>query len=583
MAVTKFHAIKTGLTKPLEYIMNEEKTQDKLLVSGFRCNPETANNDFLFARAYVNGNSGMDKSNIGGTDVLAFHMIQSFAPEDKLTPEEAHAIGEEWAREVTGGNHQFVLATHVDKGHVHNHVIFNSYSVDTMKKFHSQPYKTAQRFREISDRLCEENGLSVIENPQGRGKSYKEWQTRNNGTSWKSEIEQNIERAIQDTGTKTFADFQANLKGLGVEVEERGRYLRYRIEGKERWSRANGRSLGQAYSFEGIQERLIGSGRELHHITLNKKLVKAGNDAYQSYWTKVPYSKEYVWIDYAHAAWYKGDNTLSAFIDPDKSYMLYGWNGLESREIKGSELSQYYQGREKEKESAPERFERPSEAREGKEGETTPARPQRAQMRGAVAAVRGFPLPLDKRAVIELRKHQLENIQAMAGALRVIRQEGIQSYSDFDRRTGEYRRELDALGDRIDPLTREIDEIAGTLGALEIYNKHLQYREAVEKAGIFRKKKVEQKYSLELQALAGSERELQRLGIDPASVTPERQRERMEALRQEKSGLQWKSMELAERSLAVKDSKKLIERLLIYKDQGQERDQGRYRDMDLGR
>lgn len=584
MAVTKFHAIKTGLTKPLEYILNEEKTQEGLLVSGFRCNPETANNDFMFARAYVNSNS-MDKSKIGGSDILGYHMIQSFAPWDNVTPEEAHRIGEEWAREVTGGNHQFVLATHVDKGQLHNHVIFNSYSVDTMKKFRSQPYKTAQRFREISDRLCVENGLSVIENPKGKGKSYKEWQSRKNGASWKAALEQNIERAIQDTGAGSFSDFRANLQGLGVEMEQRGKYLRYRLEGQERWSRANGRSLPQAYSFEGIQERLIGSGRELHYITLNKNLVKSGNDTYQSYWTKVPYSKEYVWIDYTHAAWYKGDTTLSAFIDPDKSYMLYGWNGLESREIKGSELARYYQSRGQEKETAPERLERPTEAREGQQREVTPASPKRARLRGAAASLRGVPLPLDRRAAIELRKYQTADIQAMAGALLTMRREGIQSYSGLDRRIGEYRRERDALNGRMDSITKEMDGIAGTLGAMEIYNTHLQYREAVEKAGVFRKKKVEQQYRLKLQALAGSEKELQRLGIDPASVTPEtpeRQRGRIEALRREKMGLQDQRQGIVDRRTAVMKSKEQMDRLFVYKNIDREGFRSRYMEMDMG-
>lgn len=235
--------------------------------------------------------------------------------------------------------------------------------------------------------------------------------------------------------------------------------------------------------------------------------------------------------------------------------------------------------------SAPERLERPSEARESKERGTAPASPQRAKLRGAVASLRGVPLPLDRRAAIELRKYQAADIQAMAGALLTMRREGIERYSDLDRRIGEYRRERDALNGRMDSITKEIDGIAGTLGAMEIYNTHLQYREAVEKAGVFRKKKVGQKYRLELQALAGSEQELQRLGIDPASVTPEtpeRQRGRIEELRREKMGLRDQRDELVDRRVALMKSKEQMDRLFLFKNIDRENFRSRYMEMDIG-
>ena len=150
MAVTKTHPIKSTLKAAIDYICNPDKTDGKLLVSSFGCSAETADIEFAWTRRHA-----IDK----GTN-LGRHLIQAFEP-GEVTPEEAHRIGMELAREVLGGKYEFVLTTHIDKDHVHNHLIFNA--VDFVD-YHA--YKSYKRIyydmREVSDRLCKENGLSVI-------------------------------------------------------------------------------------------------------------------------------------------------------------------------------------------------------------------------------------------------------------------------------------------------------------------------------------------------------------------------------------------------------------------------------------
>jgi len=163
MAVTKIHPIKSTLKKALDYIENPEKTEDKMLVSSFGCSYETADIEFemLLAQAMQKGNN------------LAHHLIQSFAP-GEATPEQAHEIGRRLADEVLQGKYPYVLTTHIDKGHVHNHIIFCAVDMVNCRKYISN--KQSYSFiRRTSDRLCREQGLSVVKPGRDRGQSYAEW------------------------------------------------------------------------------------------------------------------------------------------------------------------------------------------------------------------------------------------------------------------------------------------------------------------------------------------------------------------------------------------------------------------------
>ena len=175
MAVTKIKPIKSTLSKALDYIQNPDKTDEKLLVSSFGCSYETADIEFAFtlSQALDNGNN------------VAHHLIQSFEPSE-VDFEKAHEIGRQLADAVTKGQHEYVLTTHIDKGHVHNHIVFCAVNFVDHHKYVSNR-RSYYGIRNISDRLCRENGLSVVVPEKGRkGKSYTEYQAEKAAVDRKS-------------------------------------------------------------------------------------------------------------------------------------------------------------------------------------------------------------------------------------------------------------------------------------------------------------------------------------------------------------------------------------------------------------
>lgn len=235
MAVTKIHPIKSTLKKALDYIENPEKTEDKMLVSSFGCSYETADIEFemLLAQAMQKGNN------------LGHHLIQSFAP-GEATPEQAHEIGKRLADEVLQGKYPYVLTTHIDKGHVHNHIIFCAVDMVNCRKYVSN--KQSYSFiRRTSDRLCREYGLSVVK----PGQSYAEWDARRLGRSWKSKLKIAIDAAIPQA--KDFDNFLRLMERQGYEIN-RGKFVSFRASGQERFTRC--KTLGEAYTEEAITERI---------------------------------------------------------------------------------------------------------------------------------------------------------------------------------------------------------------------------------------------------------------------------------------------------------------------------------------
>ena len=241
MAITKTHPIKSTLRKSLDYILNPEKTDGKLLVSSFACSPDTADIEFEWTR----------KSAKRASPNLGHHLIQSFAP-NETTPEQAHEIGMKLAEKILGGKYEFVLTTHIDKGHIHNHLIYNSTSFVDHKHFHSTP-QSYYYTRRVSDRLCAEYGLSVIEPNGERGKSYTEYTAAKNGTSWKAKLKQTIDALIPQA--KDFDDFLRLMQENGYEVKK-GKYISFRAEGQERFTRS--KTIGANYTEEAIAERIAG-------------------------------------------------------------------------------------------------------------------------------------------------------------------------------------------------------------------------------------------------------------------------------------------------------------------------------------
>ena len=245
MAVTKIKAIRGTLSKAIAYILNPEKTDEKLLVSSYGCASETAAREFEWTRKIA------EQKGMNPVRIIARHVIQSFEI-GEVTPELAHEIGKQFADEILGGKYEYVLTTHIDKDHVHNHLIFNA--VDFVD-YHA--YKSYKRIyydmREVSDRLCKENGLSVIPPSQNKGMGYKEYTEAKRGTSWKQKLKQTIDRLV--ITAKDYDDFLRLMQEAGYEIKI-GKYISFRAEGQERFTRS--KAIGENYTEERIKERIAG-------------------------------------------------------------------------------------------------------------------------------------------------------------------------------------------------------------------------------------------------------------------------------------------------------------------------------------
>ena len=242
MAVTKIKPIKSTLSKALDYIQNPDKTDGKTLVFSFGCSYETADIEFEYtlSQARQKGNN------------LAFHLIQSFEP-GEVDCEKAHTIGKQLADAVTKGQHEYVLTTHIDKGHIHNHIIFCAVNFVDYHKYNSNK-RSYYGIRNMSDKLCRENGLSVVIPGKGsKGKSYAEYQAEKTGTSWKGKLKIAVDILIPQVAS--FEELLQRLQEAGYEIKP-GKYISCRAPGQERFTRL--KTLGADYTEEAIKERIAG-------------------------------------------------------------------------------------------------------------------------------------------------------------------------------------------------------------------------------------------------------------------------------------------------------------------------------------
>lgn len=253
------------MSKAIAYILNPEKTDEKLLVSSYGCASETAAREFEWTRKLA------EQKGMNPVRIIARHVIQSFEI-GEVTPELAHEIGKQFADEILGGKYEYVLTTHIDKDHVHNHLIFNA--VDFVD-YHA--YKSYKRIyydmREVSDRLCKENGLSVIPPSQNKGMGYKEYTEAKRGTSWKQKLKQTIDRLV--ITAKDYDDFLRLMQEAGYEIKT-GKYISFRAEGQERFTRS--KTIGENYTEERIKERIAGrSPRRNRRQTVPKGISLIGD------------------------------------------------------------------------------------------------------------------------------------------------------------------------------------------------------------------------------------------------------------------------------------------------------------------
>ncbi len=239
MAVTKIKPIKSTLKKALDYIQNPEKTDEKMLVSSFGCSAETADIEFGFTLSQA-----LDRGNN-----LAHHLIQSFEP-GEVDYEKAHEIGRQLADAVTKGQYEYVLTTHIDKGHIHNHIIFCAVNFVDYHKYNSNK-RTYYGIRNMSDKLCRENGLSVLVPEKGsKGKNYAAYKQEKTA---KAKLKLAIDTLVP--AVSDFEELLSRLQGAGYEIKT-GKYISCRVPGQERFTRL--KTLGSDYTEDALKERISG-------------------------------------------------------------------------------------------------------------------------------------------------------------------------------------------------------------------------------------------------------------------------------------------------------------------------------------
>ena len=252
MATTKIHAIKSTVGKAIKYICNEQKTDHNVLISSYGCGVQSAEFDFKFLLGKNQSSGPNSEPN------LAYHLIQSFAP-GEIAGEEAHAISQELADRLLQGKYPYVLATHIDRDHVHSHLIFCSVNNQDYKKYHrcTQSYN---QIRKLSDEICAEHGKSVIKEATRTGKTYAEWMHERKGDSWKAKIKKDIDDCILIS--RSYEEFLQRMRDKGYEIngetfgEGSAKYISFRPYGKDRFVRGRAQSLGADYTKEKIRERI---------------------------------------------------------------------------------------------------------------------------------------------------------------------------------------------------------------------------------------------------------------------------------------------------------------------------------------
>ena len=233
------------------------------MVSSFSCSPASARFDFETA---------LSKTNKKGKN-LAYHLIQSFAP-GEVTPEAAHQIGIELAERLLKGNYSYVIATHNDRKHPHNHIIFCAADNVEHQKFNSCK-RSYYQIRHLSDELCKEHGLSVIEPSVRKGKTYAEWKADREGKSWKTQMRKDIDEVIELANT--YDEFLILIRDRGYTVkgenlgEESLKYISFKAPGQQRFVRGSMRPLGKEYTREEIKNRVKNKEKSIASPVQNRR------------------------------------------------------------------------------------------------------------------------------------------------------------------------------------------------------------------------------------------------------------------------------------------------------------------------
>lgn len=332
MAITKIKPIRGTVNKAIAYIIDPKKTDDELLVSSFGCAAsESAAKEFEWTRNLAAQQGAQIPK------VIARHLIQSFDV-GEVSPEVAHEIGKQFADEWLKGKYEYVIATHIDKGHCHNHIIFNAVNFVDYHSYRSNKW-TYRELRLLSDEICKEHGLSVIPPSQNKGMDYKEYTEAKKGTSWKQKLKQTIDRLV--ITAKDYDEFLKLMQEAGYEIKT-GKYISFRAAGQERFTRA--KTIGENYTEERIKERIAGRNPRKRRMQIERKgisliidiqnSIKAQESKGYEHWAKINNLKEA-----AKTLNYLTENNLLQYADLEaKVEDIHSSYDRTGKELKGVEV-----------------------------------------------------------------------------------------------------------------------------------------------------------------------------------------------------------------------------------------------------
>lgn len=249
--VGKGRDISTAIADIIDYVENPQKTDFGKFIYGYECDTRVADAEFLLSKRQYFNQTGRSQ---GADDVIAYHLRQAFKP-GEVTPEEANQIGRELALKLTKGNHAFVVCTHIDKHHVHNHIIINSTTLDCQKKFRNF-WGSTWAIRRMNDKLCLEHDLSIVEDPKPSRDHYGTWLGSKKQPSFQEQIRQAIDAALEEK-PKNFEELLKKLEAAGIEVNRERKHLRFRVPGQENYTRCD--TLKGDYTEQAIKERIAGT------------------------------------------------------------------------------------------------------------------------------------------------------------------------------------------------------------------------------------------------------------------------------------------------------------------------------------
>ncbi|MEK0210460.1 relaxase/mobilization nuclease domain-containing protein [Bifidobacterium mongoliense] len=334
MAVVKIGQVKTTLSKAMAYICNPEKTRDMELVS---TNLDGESKDPLrYAQRFMEQQQDVGTGRNGrGDSVLAHHIIQSFDPDDDVTPEQAHQIGMRLMTELTDGDQYYVIATHVDRHHLHNHIMLSPIQISQDKRMRMQK-GTLKKIRSISDRLCKDAGLRVLKEPKVKryGKSRPDLYAQLKGESVKESIRLRIDQSAGRV--ESFDQLKQVLRSVGVFTHVRGKYLTF--EDAETGMKFRDSKLGEAYDEMNIMVKI---GQEnLECISFNRSMIARQDSGTVSIW--VPGTKRTKRITVPRECLVIDGQTIRAWLPRDSDQVLGDRQGRFVEQIPAEGLYEYF-------------------------------------------------------------------------------------------------------------------------------------------------------------------------------------------------------------------------------------------------